>query len=269
VTALRNVFERANAEGRAALVAYLTAGDPEPKATVRYAEALAAGGADLLELGVPFSDPLADGPVIQRATERALAAGTRVADVLEIAREVHERVGVPILVMSYLNPILQFGWERFVRDGASRGVVGALLTDVPPEEAEPFLPAAERAAWGTVFLVAPTSDERRIERAAALSTGFLYCVSRLGVTGGGASLSDAFRPVLATIRRVSDVPVAVGFGISTEAHAREVGRHADGVIVGSAFVSIVERAASVTEAAAELERTARGLRRALEEARAA
>jgi tryptophan synthase alpha chain len=267
MTALRDVFARTRAENRAALIPYLTVGDPSPRHTVSYAEALVDGGADLLELGVPFSDPLADGPVIQRATERALAAGTRVEDVLECARRIHERTRAPIVVMSYVNPILQFGWERFVAEGAAAGVVGTLLTDVPPEEAEPFLEAAAAANWGTVFLVAPTSDRSRIERAARVTTGFLYCVSRLGVTGARTDLSAAFRPVLEVVREVTDLPVSVGFGISTEAQAREAGRDADGVIIGSALVAIAEKASSPDRAATELKRAAWGLRRALGEAR--
>jgi len=269
LTELRAVFERTRSEHRAALIPYLTAGDPGPAETLDYVEALVEGGADVVELGVPFSDPLADGPVIQRASERALAAGTRLEDVLACCARVRERTGTPIVLMTYLNPVLRFGWERFAREARAAGVVGAILTDVPPEEAEPFLPAAEREGLATVFLVAPTSDAERVRRAVEITSGFVYCVSRLGVTGERASLSGAFRPVLERVRAISDVPVGLGFGISSPEHAREAGALADGVIVGSALVAIVEAARSPREAAAELRARARGLRRALEEARTA
>jgi tryptophan synthase alpha chain len=263
VTRLRAVFERTRADGRAAFIPYLTAGDPHPDATVEYAVALAEGGADVLELGVPFSDPLADGPVIQRATERALAAGTTVRDVLRCARSIRDRCGIPMVLMSYANPVLQHGWDALAREAAEAGVVGTILTDVPPEEAEPFREAGERLDLATVFLVAPTSPPERIRRIAERTTGFVYCVSRLGVTGERASLSDSFLPVLDEIRKVSDLPVGVGFGISTPAHAREAGAVADGVIVGSALVAIAERAGSPERAAQALAAAARELSGAL------
>jgi len=162
LTELRNLFEKTRSRNRAALIPYLTAGDPGLRETVDYAEALVEGGADLLEIGVPFSDPLADGPVIQRASERALAAGTRLGDVLECMAEIGERTGSPLVVMTYLNPVLRWGWERFVADARAAGAVGVILTDVPTEEAAPFLPAAAEAGLGTVFLVAPTSTPDRI-----------------------------------------------------------------------------------------------------------
>ena len=267
MTRLRRLFERVRGEGRAALVPYLTAGDPDTRRTVEYARALGEGGADLVELGVPFSDPLADGPVLQRAAERALASGTRLSDVLDCAAEI-SRSGLPVVLMTYVNPVLRRGWERFARDAAASGVSGVILTDVPPEEAEPFLPAAAKEDLGTVFLVAPTSGEARLRAAVAATTGFLYCVSRLGVTGERAALSDSFRPVLERVRAFSDLPVGLGFGISTAEHAREAGRLADGVIVGSRIMTLVESAESPEHAAETLRRTAAEMRRALEEARA-
>jgi tryptophan synthase alpha chain len=267
MTRLRTVFERTRSEGRAAFIPYLTAGDPSVEATVEYAVALAAGGADVLELGVPFSDPLADGPVIQRAAERALAAGTGTADVLRCARSVSDRCGVPIVLMSYANPLLRYGWDRLAAEAADAGVVGTILTDVPPEEAEPFREAGERHDLGSVFLVAPTSPPERIRRIAERTTGFVYCVSRLGVTGERTSLSDAFVPVLEEVRKVSDLPVGVGFGISTPDHAREAGALADGVIVGSALVAAAEKAGSPDRAALALEKAARDLSAALRESR--
>jgi tryptophan synthase alpha chain len=266
MTRLRGLFERLRTEKRAALVPYLTAGDPDPRTTVEYALALGEGGADLIELGVPFSDPLADGPVIQRASERALAAGTRLDDVLRCAEEI-ARSSLPVVLMTYVNPVLRRGWERFASDAGAAGVWGVILTDVPPEEAAPFLPAAERADLGTIFLVAPTSGPARIADAVRTTTGFLYCVSRLGVTGERRTLSDSFRPVLDRVRRATDLPVALGFGISTPEQAREAARLADGVVVGSRLVAIAEEAGTPAGAAKALRRAAGELRKAIEEAR--
>jgi tryptophan synthase alpha chain len=269
LTRLREALETTRAAGRAALVPYLTAGDPSLDATVEYAGALVDGGADVLELGVPFSDPLADGPVIQRAAERALAAGTRVRDVIDVAGRIRAAHDVPLVVMTYLNPVLRYGWERFCADAAAAGVAGTILTDVPPEEAGPFRAAAEANGLGTVFLVAPTSGPERIRAAVEVTTGFLYCVTRLGVTGERSELAGSFREVLETVRAISDVPVGLGFGISTPEQAREAGRHADAVIVGSALVALAAGAGSPAAAAEALRDAARGLRGALEEARTA
>jgi tryptophan synthase alpha chain len=267
MTELRALLERMRAERRAALIPYIAAGDPDSEATVQRAEALFRGGADLLELGVPFSDPLADGPVIQRAAERALAAGTTVAEVLRIAALVSARAGRRVVLMSYVNPLLRYGFDRFSSDAARAGVAGVLLTDVPPEEAAPFLGPMRRDGLGTVFLVAPTSTESRIREAALASTGFLYCVSRLGVTGERERLSEAFRPVLEAVRRHTDLPVGLGFGISTPEQAAEAARVADAVIVGSALVAKAERAGSREAAVRDLEAAARDLRRAIDGAR--
>jgi tryptophan synthase alpha chain len=170
--------------------------------------------------------------------------------------------------MTYLNPVLRFGWERFVKEARAAGVLGIILTDVPPEEADPFLPSAGREGLGTVFLVAPTSGEERVRRVVGATTGFVYCVSRLGVTGEREALSDAFRPVLERVRAISDVPVGLGFGISRPEHARQAAALADGVIVGSALVAIAEGARSPRSAADGLRGAARAMRRALEGARA-
>jgi tryptophan synthase alpha chain len=264
---LRGALERVRSERRAALIPYLAAGDPDGDATVARAAALFRGGADLLELGVPFSDPLADGPVIQRASERALAAGTTVAEVLRIAGRVTAEAGRRVVLMSYVNPLLRYGFDRFAGDAAGAGVIGVLLTDVPPEEAAPFRGPMRREGLGSVFLVAPTSTEERIRVAADASTGFLYCVSRLGVTGERERLSDSFRPVLEVVRRHSDLPVGLGFGISTPEQAAEAATVADAVIVGSALVARAERAASPEAAVVELETAARELRRGIDGAR--
>jgi tryptophan synthase alpha chain len=253
-------------EGRALLIPYLTAGDPGLAETIKYAEALAEGGADLLELGVPFSDPLADGPVIQRAVARALAAGTTVADVLACVRTIHERTGLPLVLMTYLNPVLRFGYSEFVQEAAAVGVAGLLVTDMPVEEADPYLPALKEAGIGSVFLVAPTSGNERIQAAARRTTGFLYCVSRLGVTGPRRELGGMFQSVVARIRESTDLPVGLGFGISSSAHVREAGAIADGVIVGSSLVRLAADAPSPEAAAHSLREKAREYRRALAKA---
>ncbi len=251
------------ATGRAALIPYLTAGDPSIDETVRLAAACAAGGADFVELGIPFSDPLADGPVIQRAVARALASGTRVAGVLACAARVRRDAGIGVVLMTYVNPVLAFGWERFTDAAHDAGCLGLILTDVPADEAAPFLERARAADLGTVFLVAPTSDDRRIRLACESSTGFLYVVSRLGITGDGASLSETFRPTIDRVRRHTDLPVGLGFGVSTPEHAREAGSAADAVIVGSALVRTVEESPP-GEAASRLESAVRRLRGGLE-----
>jgi tryptophan synthase alpha chain len=267
LTRLRRKIHDLRSSGRAALIPYLTAGDPSIPETVSLAEAAAQGGADFLELGIPFSDPLADGPVIQRATARALAAGTRVDHVLDCAAQIRDRSGLGIIFMTYLNPVLAYGWERFAQRAAEAGAVGIILTDVPAEEATPFLEQARALDLGTVFLVAPTSEERRIRQTCAVTTGFVYCVSRLGITGEREAMSTAFRPVLEMVRAISDLPVGLGFGISTPEHARQAGELADAVIVGSALVRVVEKADSAAARARDLETAVRGLRQALESPR--
>lgn len=267
MTTLRWAFAPLREANRAALVPYLTVGDPDSAATVEYACALAEGGADLLELGIPFSDPLADGPVIQRATERALAAGTRTEDVLRVTEEVAAKTKLPIILMTYLNPVVQRGWETFAREAGAAGARGVILTDAPPEEAEPFLADAADNDLGLVFLVAPTSGAERVQRAAELSTGFVYCVARLGVTGVRSDLSSEFEPVLERVRAVSEVPIGVGFGISTPEHAAAAGKVADAVIVGSRLVAVADEAGRAAAPEA-LRDTAAGLSAALRGARA-
>jgi tryptophan synthase alpha chain len=265
LTKLRRNIHDIRSSGRAALIPYLTAGDPSIQETFGLAQSAARGGADFLELGIPFSDPLADGPVIQRAAARALAAGTRVEDALQCAAKIRDRCGIGVIFMTYLNPVLAFGWEKFARRASEAGALGIILTDVPAEEAGPFLEAARACELATIFLVAPTSNERRIRMTCEVTTGFVYCVSRLGITGERDSLSQAFRPVLETVRSVSDLPVGLGFGISTPEHARTAGELADAVIVGSALVHVVEKANSAGARERDLESAVRGLRQALEE----
>ncbi len=226
---------------RAALIAYVTAGDPSPAVTPSIVWALERGGADLIELGVPFSDPIADGPLIQRGSERALKAGVNVSKTLEIAREIRQKSTIPILLFSYLNPLLRYGFARLAQDAAAAGVDGVLLTDLSVEEAEEHLPALRAAGLDTVFLAAPTSPPERLRLVAKYSTGFIYLVSRTGVTGEQSSLSDAAGPLVAAMRGETSLPLALGFGISTPEQAAQVARLADGVVIGSAFVRVIEQ----------------------------
>jgi tryptophan synthase alpha chain len=233
-------FAQRRAEGRPVFVAFLTAGDPSLDGTVEAALALDAAGADVLELGVPFSDPLADGPVIQRASERALARGVTLPRVLEAVRRIRERSELPLLLFSYFNPLLQHGLARLAREAKAAGVDGALVTDLPPEEAEEWIAAARAVDLDTVFLASPTSPPERLRKVAEASRGFVYAVSRTGVTGERQALSGDARPLVERLRALTDVPVALGFGLSTPEQVREAAVVADGVVVGSALVRFLE-----------------------------
>jgi tryptophan synthase alpha chain len=251
-------FARAADEGRAAFVGYLTAGDPDPDSTVRLAAALFRAGADVLELGVPFSDPIADGTVLQRAAARALAGGTTLQTVFETARRIRAETPMALVLFSYVNPLLRFGVERAAAAARQAGFDGALLTDVPPEESAIAIPRLRAAGLDTILLVSPTSPARRMRDAARLSSGFLYVVSRPGTTGARDRLpSDLPTTVRRARAAAGALPVAIGFGISTPDAARAAARLADGVVVGSALV----RAAEVggREAAGAVERLARVL----------
>lgn len=245
-----DAFARARNEGRAALVIYLCAGDPDLETTPRLVAAAAEAGADVVELGMPFSDPTADGPAIQRASERALGRGVRLDGVLDAVRGARAQTHVPLLLFGYYNPILVRGEEAFARDASEAGVDGMLVVDLPPEEASTLREAATAHELDYVPLVAPTSGGARIERAAKASTAFLYYVSVTGVTGAqGADLEQAARRAH-EIAAHTGRPVALGFGVKTPADVAAVARHADGVVVGSAVVHAIEQAASA-EAAIE------------------
>jgi tryptophan synthase alpha chain len=231
---------RRKQEGRPAFVAFLTAGDPSLERTVAAALELEAAGVDVLELGVPFSDPLADGPVIQRSSERALGRGVTLARVLETVRRIREQSELPLVLFSYLNPLLQRGFERVAGEAARAGVDGVLVTDLPPEEAGEWIRAARAAGLETIFLAAPTSPDERLRRVAEASRGFVYAISRTGVTGERQALSDDARPLVERLRALSDVPVALGFGISTPEQVQQASAVADAVVVGSALVRFLE-----------------------------
>lgn len=260
MSAITQVFERCRQERRAALIPYLTAGHPDLATTERLLAALVAGGADLIELGMPFSDPIADGPVNQRAAARALEAGTTLARVLDLVARSRDRLGVPIVLFTYFNPIHVRGVRTFAEQAAASGLDGVLCLDLPPEEAAAeVIPALRRHGVDTVFLLAPTSTKERVRRVAEASTGFVYYVSRAGVTGERDRLPPQLEKELRRLRRRLPLPLAVGFGISTPEQAAEVGRLADGVVVGSALVRLVEERAGDPALAQLLEERVREL----------
>lgn len=227
---------------RPGLVAYITCGDPDLKTSREVALAAVEAGADVLELGVPFSDPVADGPVIQRASERALRSGTTLAGVLKLAGEVRKRTEAGMIVFTYFNPVLRYGLERFCDDAKKAGVDGALITDLTVEEAPEYLRAMRARKLDTVLLAAPTSPDARLRRIAAASTGFVYAVSRTGVTGARQEVARDARALVERLRRFTNLPIAVGFGVSNAEQFAEVGGYADAVVVGSAIVQRIETA---------------------------
>jgi len=234
-------------EHKPGLVVYLTAGDPSLEATRAIAIAAIDAGAAVIELGVPFSDPLADGPVIQRAMERALAHGTRLKDVLKLAGEIRAaRPAAGLVIFSYLNPILRYGLSKFADDAAAAGADGVLVTDLIVEEAGEYLAEMERVKLAPVFLAAPTSPDQRLEAIATHSKGFIYAISRVGITGTQQSLTSDAAALVARIRRWTRLPVAVGFGISNSEHVAQVGQFADAAVIGSAIVELIERSTPET-----------------------
>ncbi len=243
-------FEDLRRGGRLGLVAYITAGDPDLRATAEFIPALEEAGVDVLELGVPFSDPLADGPVIQRASERALRSGTTLAGVLDLVAGARRATRLPLVLFSYLNPILRYGFERFAADARQAGADGVLITDLSVEEAGAYLGRMRAASLDTIFLAAPTSTDARLRRIGDVSRGFLYAVSRTGVTGARETLSDQLLPLLGRIRAVTALPVAAGFGISSAAQIAALRGHADAAVVGSALVRVVEEHRSAERLAA-------------------
>ncbi len=248
---------RANGPG---LVTYITAGDPDLSRTEGILRSLDAAGADVLEVGVPFSDPLADGPVIQRATERALVSGTTLAGVLAMIRRIRADLRAPIVIFSYANPILRFGAERFADEAREAGVDGVLVLDLPIEEADEFRALLGPRGIDTILLLSPTTTDGRLRRAATLGSGFLYAISRLGVTGARDAVADGAEEMVRRIRAVSPLPVALGFGISKPEHVREVGKWADAAVVGSALVSVIAEAGTSSDLNTRVEEYVRWLK---------
>jgi tryptophan synthase alpha chain len=239
---LEETFRGIRARGTPGLVTYVTAGDPDLARTEGILAALDRGGADVVEVGVPFSDPLADGPVIQRATERALASGTTLAGVLDLIGRTRAGLRMPVVVFSYANPILRMGAERFADRAREAGVDGVLVLDLPIEEADDFRGLLAGRGIDTILLLSPTTTDERLRRAAALGSGFLYAISRLGVTGARDELAAGAEAMVRRIRAASTLPVALGFGISTPEHVRRVAQWADAAVVGSALVNVIAEA---------------------------
>ncbi len=236
------------------LVVYLTAGDPDLETTRAIALAAIDAGADVLELGVPFSDPLADGPVIQRASERALANGTTLSDVLTLAADLRrERPDTGLVIFSYFNPVLRFGLERFCSAAKAAGVDGVLITDMIVEEADEYLEHLHRHQLAPIFLAAPTSPDERLQRITQVSQKFIYAISRTGITGTQKTLANDAEQLVRRLRKFTDLPIAIGFGVSNAEHFATVGEFADAAVIGSAIVSLIEQ--STSEESAELNRT--------------
>lgn len=235
-TRIENKFAELRPQGEKAFIAYVTVGDPSLEETVEIVRELAGAGVDLIELGIPFSDPLADGRVNQAAAERALAAGATWQGILDTVREIRLSVDLPIIFFSYLNPLYALGFKRALAEAAAAGVDGVLLLDLPVEESEPFEDAFRSAGLDKISLITPTTPADRMERILANSSGFVYCVSRTGVTGVQQSIEDGAKLVLQETRKHTDLALALGFGISTPEQAAEAARMADAVVVGSAIV---------------------------------
>lgn len=252
-TRIANLFAACKRDNRKAFIAYITAGDPTPAHTTGLVLALERGGTDLIELGVPFSDPIADGPVIQRASDRALRAGMTLTKLLDTVREIRRESQIPILLFSYLNPLLRYGFAKLAADASAAGVDGVLLTDLCIEEATEPVRELREKGLDTIFLAAPTSSDKRVRLITKHSSGFIYLVSRTGITGEQKSVSSAAAPLVEKMRAITDLPLAVGFGISTPEQVGEVARIADGVVVGSAIVKFIEANAQAPDLAEKLQ----------------
>jgi tryptophan synthase alpha chain len=233
-------FERLRKRRECALIPYVTAGDPDLGMTKRLVREMIARGSDIIEIGVPFSDPLADGPIIQRASQRALQSGTTLRKIIRMVRELRPEVDVPLVLMTYYNPVFRYGQEAFVADALDAGVDGIIVPDLPPEEAEILIGLTADTSLEMIFLAAPTSTSARLALIAEASRGFVYYVSRLGTTGVRDRLADDLRTMLARLRAATSKPVAVGFGVSTPEHVRLVAESADGVVVASAILKLLE-----------------------------
>jgi tryptophan synthase alpha chain len=260
LTRISKRFAELRDAGELGIVAYITAGDPTLDATPKFVLALAEAGADIVELGVPFSDPLADGPTIQRASERALKSGTTLHGVLDLVRRIRQANQVPLVLFTYFNPVLQFGLGKFAAAAAEAGADGVLVTDLAPEESEDYRRILQAHQLDTIFLAAPTSTDERLQKIAACSSGFLYLISRTGVTGAKDALPDDLPALLRRARRFTQLPIAVGFGISLPGHVSVLGGLADAAVVGSALVSEIEKASSVDAASAALRDRVRSLK---------
>lgn len=250
-------FSELKSQGRKALVCFVTAGDPNLDATKSLVPAIAEAGADIIELGVPFSDPMAEGPTIQASSLRAISAGTTIDRLFECIKEIRIECDTPLVLMTYSNPVISYGFDRFAQNAAVSGADGVIMTDMPPEEAGEWKEAADNAGLATIFLVAPTSTKDRIKRAANMASGFIYCVSRTGVTGARSDIPIELGDLVGRIKDVSDLPVVVGFGISKPEHVAGIFTFADGAVVGSALVDVIAKSSGSREMVSEFVRSLR------------
>ena len=256
---ISNTFEELKREGRKGFIPFITAGDPDLNTTLELIIELAGAGATLIELGVPFSDPMADGPVIQRASERALRHSFGLPEIFDVVRSVRKQIAIPIVLFSYFNPLLQFGLEKLVREAEHSQLEGILVTDLIPEESGRFGTMLRAHEIDLIFLAAPTSTDERLRMIAERASGFIYAVSRAGVTGARDEVSAEAEKLVNRLRAISDLPIAVGFGISTSEQVKDVWRYADAAVVGSAIVGEIERAESTGDLVARVGQFARQL----------
>lgn len=257
---LSRLFRRLKSNREKALVVYLTAGDPTAVDPAGLIIGLADAGADAIEIGIPFSDPLADGPTIQSSSQRALKNGMTVAGVLSLARKVREKSEVPLIVMTYINPIMHFGLQKYASEATQAGVDAHIVTDLTPEESEEWLAISREQKLDTIFLLAPTSTDERIRVVSKLSTGFIYCVSRTGVTGTRTDLPAELPDLVSKIRSTTDKPICIGFGISKPEHVAAICRYADGAVVGSALVNLLHENDGNPEVVEKAQRFVAGLK---------
>ncbi|MBI5598805.1 MAG: tryptophan synthase subunit alpha [Deltaproteobacteria bacterium] len=260
---LEGVFRGLQERGEKALITFITAGDPDMGTTKRIIFELERSGADIIELGMPFSDPMADGPTIQASSERALKGGATVKDVLRLVREIRGKSSIPVVLFGYYNPVFVYGLERFARDAADAGADGVLVVDLPPEEAGGLKRELQRKALDLIYLVTPTSNTGRMRLVASKASGFIYYVSVAGVTGARKTLADRIPAEIRKIRKFTGLPVCVGFGISTPAQARRAAACADGVVVGSAIIDIIARNIGAKDLAARMGRFVSGLKKGM------
>jgi tryptophan synthase alpha chain len=260
VSRIEERFTQLRKAGKGGLVTYVTAGDPDLQRSAEIIARLDKAGADVLEIGVPFSDPLADGPVIQRATERALASGATLTNVLDMLKALRPTISAPVVIFSYANPILRMGLDAFIAEATAAGVDGVLTLDMPPEEGETFRSAFAGAGIDTIFLLSPTTTVERIRRASELGSGFLYGISRLGVTGVRDSVDDSARELALRVKAETTMPLALGFGISRPEHVRAITQWADAAVVGSALVKVIAEHGQAPGLLDEVERYVRWLR---------
>lgn len=259
---IEKVFRQTRREGRAALIPYFPAGYPTAKISEEFFEALARAGADIIEIGIPFSDPLADGPTIQRASEEALTKGMTTAKVLKLVSNLRKKLDTPLLAMTYYNLVLHYGLEKFAKDAAKVGLDGVIIPDLPYDEASDWLKVA-KGRLATVFLLAPTSSGKRIAKAAYYSRGFIYCVSLTGTTGARTTLPKELPAFVKKVKAKARIPVAVGFGIADAKQAREVAKIADGVIIGSALINLAQNAKTKDKQVEEVTRFIKRTKRVL------